>query len=98
MKNLDIIEDLWAVIEDRKTNPKEGSYTNKLLADNEKIFEKLKEELGEIEEAVREGKLSGSGKDSLSWEASDFLYHLFVLLAANGVQMDDVLGELKRRR
>ena len=33
MARLDIIEELWAVIEDRKANPKAGSYTNKLLAD-----------------------------------------------------------------
>jgi len=94
---LKIIEELWKVIQDRKANPKKESYTNKLLADEELIFEKLREELGEIEESVRIGKL-GSEKDGTVWEASDFLYHLLVLLAAKDIKLDDVLKELKRRR
>jgi phosphoribosyl-ATP pyrophosphohydrolase len=97
MKNLDIIEELWRVIMDRKSNPKEDSYTNELLSDPEMILDKLKEELSEIESAAREGRLD-SGKDSLSWEASDFIYHLLVLLAAKGVSLEDVLSELRRRR
>jgi phosphoribosyl-ATP pyrophosphohydrolase len=97
VENLDVIEELWAVIEDRKLNPKKGSYTNKLLADDKLIFKKLKEELGEIEDAVKKGKL-GAEKDGAVWEASDFIYHLLVLLAAKGIELDDVLVELKRRR
>ncbi len=99
--DLGIIEELWAVIEGRKDNPKKGSYTNKLLADEKLIFKKLKEELSEIEEAAKKGHLrggKGDGKDSLVWEASDFIYHLLVLLAAKGVELDEVLAELKRRR
>ena len=95
--DLDIIGELWQVIQDRKASPKEGSYTNKLLSDEGKIFEKLSEELSEIQEAVKEGRLSGE-KDSLVWETSDFIYHLLVLLAAKGVELDDVLAELRRRR
>jgi len=98
MENLDIIEKLWSVIQDRKANPKKGSYTNELLKNEAKIFEKLREELGEIEEAAKAGRVADSGKDSLAWEASDFIYHLLVLLAAKGVDVDDVFKELKRRR
>lgn len=98
MENIDIIEELWAVIEDRKANPQKGSYTNKLLKDEKEIFAKLKEELDEIEDAAKKGKIHGSEKDSLVWEASDFIYHLLVLLAAKGVDLDDVFKELKRRR
>ncbi len=98
MENIGVIEELWAVIQDRKKNPKAGSYTGKLMADEALIFEKLEEELSEIEEAVREGRISGSEKDSLVWEVSDLLYHLLVLLAAKGVPLDEVFQELKRRR
>lgn len=98
VENIDIIEELWRVIRDRKVSPREGSYTNKLLCDPDKILEKLQEELGEMEEAIRKGKIRGTGKDSLVWEASDLIYHLLVLLAAKGVELDDVLKELKRRR
>lgn len=98
MARLEIIEELWAVIEDRKANPKAGSYTNKLLANEKKIFEKLKEELSEVEEAAEKGTIHGSDKDSMVWEVSDLLYHLLVLLAAKGVSLDEVMAELKRRR
>ena len=93
----DIIEELWAVIQDRKVNPKEGSYTNKLLADEAYIFMKLDEELLEIKQAAKDDCCSG-GKDSLQWEAADFLYHLLALLAAKDVELSDVLKELKSRR
>jgi len=95
---LEIIEELWAVIEDRKANPKEGSYTNKLLSNEKKLFEKLKEELLEVEDAAKRGQIHGSEKDSMVWEVSDLLYHLLVLLAAKGVSLDEVMTELKRRR
>jgi len=94
---MEILEELWKVIEDRKVNPKPDSYTNQLLDDQDLIFEKLKEELQEIEEAVKANKL-GSEKDGAVWEVSDFLYHLLVLLSATGIELDDVLKELKRRR
>jgi phosphoribosyl-ATP pyrophosphohydrolase/phosphoribosyl-AMP cyclohydrolase len=93
----DIIEELWAVIKDRKENPKEGSYTNKLLNNEAMIFRKLEEELAEIEQAAKDG-CCGGGKDSLQWESADFIYHLLVLIAAKGVELDDVLKELKSRR
>lgn len=93
----DIIEELWAVIQDRRSNPKEGSYTNKLMQDESFIFKKLEEELAEIEQSAKDG-CCGGGKDSLQWEAADFIYHLLVLLSAKGVELDDVLKELKSRR
>lgn len=95
--DLEIIEELWEVIQDRKANPKKGSYTNKLLADEKLIFKKLKEELDEIDESIKSGNL-GSEKDGAVWEVSDFIYHLLVLLAAKGIELDDVMRELKRRR
>jgi phosphoribosyl-ATP pyrophosphohydrolase len=97
VEHLDVIEELWEVILDRKANPKKGSYTNRLLADEKLLFKKLREELEEIEDAVKGGKL-GAEKDEAVWEVSDLLYHLLVLLAAKGIKLEDVLTELKRRR
>lgn len=93
----EILEELWKVIKDRKANPREGSYTNKLLNDEALIFKKLEEELGEVETAAKENS-TGSTKDSLEWESADLIYHLMVLLAAKNAEFDDVLKELKRRR
>ena len=95
--DLEVIKEIWEVIQDRKDNPKEGSYTNLLLENEDAILEKLNEELGEVEEAARENKL-GPEKDSLEWESADLIYHLLVLLAAKGVKLEDVLAELRKRR
>ncbi len=95
--DLDIIEELWQVIQDRKADPKSDSYTSSLIVDEERILEKLREELLEVEKAARSGPLR-SGRDSLVWEVSDLIYHLLVLLVAKGVELDDVLAELRRRR
>ena len=93
----EILEELWDVIKDRKENPKESSYTNKLLGNEAMIIRKLREELAEIEQSAKDG-CCGGGKDSLEWEAADFIYHLMVLLAAKNAEFDDVLKELKSRR
>ncbi|MFH0860438.1 MAG: phosphoribosyl-ATP diphosphatase [Candidatus Altiarchaeota archaeon] len=95
MENLDVLERLWNIIEDRRKNPTAGSYTAKMMADRERLFEKLQEELQEIIEAARNGKMEG--KDSLSWETADFLYHLLVLLSLEGLDPDMVLSELEGR-
>lgn len=95
MENLEILEKLWALIEDRKKNPTPDSYTCKLLESRQMLFEKLDEELAEIVEAVMKEKTKG--KDSLTWEAADFLYHLLVLISAENLELDDVLAELKKR-
>jgi len=97
--DIEVISELWGIIEDRRANPKTGSYTNKLLTDPKKILEKLEEELGEIEEAVEKGIVGDvDEKDSLIWECSDLLYHLMVLVASQGADFGQVLQELKRRR
>ncbi len=93
----EILNELWEVIKDRRENPKEDSYTNKLLSDEALIFSKLEEELGEIEQSAKEG-CCGGGKDSLEWECADFLYHLMVLCAAKGIEFDLVLDQLRQRR
>src|SRR3989338_5018602 len=83
-------EELYEVISDRIINPKKGSYTSKIAADEKKIKEKIKEECMEI--------LNYKGKDNLVWEISDILYFIFVLMAKSGIDIKDVENELWRRR
>ncbi len=80
--------ELYEIIKDRFENPKPGSYTATL--DDKKVREKLFEEVNEVIEA--------RGKDEVIWEAADVLYFLTVLLAREGVTIDDVLWELRRRK
>ena len=83
-------EDLYDVISDRIINPKKGSYTSSIAADEKKIKEKIKEECMEI--------LNYKDKDNLVWEISDILYFIFVLMAKKGIDIKDIENELWRRR
>ena len=61
----------------------------KLLSDKKLSIEKVKEEIAELIEAVEENK-------NQVHEAADVLYHLMVLLEANGIKIEDVMDELKK--
>ena len=86
-----ILEELITVVRQRKTSKVEESYTKKLLSDKKLIIEKVKEEIAELIEAVEENK-------NQVHEAADVLYHLMVLLEANGIKIEDVMDELKKRQ
>lgn len=89
-----ILAKVYSVIEDRKANPQEGSYTNYLLGKGiEKICKKVGEEASETIIAAIKGD-----KQEITYEAADLLYHLLVLLFERGVRLDDVWAELARRR
>ena len=85
------LEELIAVIRQRKESSTKESYTNKLLSDKKLSIEKVKEEIAELIEAVEENK-------NQVHEAADVLYHLMVLLEANGIKIEDVMDELKKRQ
>ena len=85
------LEELITVIRQRKTSKVEESYTKKLLSDKKLSIEKVKEEIAELIEAVEENK-------NQVHEAADVLYHLMVLLEANGIKVEDVMDELKKRQ
>ena len=85
------LEELITVIRQRKTSKVEESYTKKLLSDKKLSIEKVKEEIAELIEAVEENK-------NQVHEAADVLYHLMVLLEANGIKIEDVIDELKKRQ
>ena len=87
---------LMAVIEDRKANPPEKSYTTRLFEGGvAKIGAKITEEAAEVVEAA--GEPDPGGRDHTVLEAADVLYHLFVLLAFRDVPLARVEAELARR-
>ncbi len=63
----------------------------KLLNDKKLIIEKTKEEIAELIEAIEKNT-------NKVHEAADVLYHLMVLLEANGIKIEDVMNELKNRQ
>ena len=88
---LKTLEELITVIRQRKTSKVEESYTKKLLKNKNLNIEKVKEEIAELIGAVEE-------KKNQVHEAADVLYHLMVLLEANGIKIEDVMDELKKRQ
>ena len=85
------LEELITVIRERKASSSGDSYTNKLLNNKKMSIDKVKEEVGELIEAIN--------KDSNKvHEAADVLYHLMVLLDGNGIKIEDVMNELKKRQ
>jgi len=95
MSNIGIIMDeLYAVVLDRIENPKEGSYTNYLLEKGvDKIVKKVGEEACEVVIAAKNGRT-----EETVAEISDLLYHLTVLMVQQGISMDEIYNELKKRR
>ena len=90
----DILQRLMEVTQDRKKNPKEGSYTNYLFQKGEdKILKKVGEEAAEV---VIAGK--NRSKSEISYETADLMYHLTVMLADNDMTWNDIFDELEKRR
>ena len=88
----DFLTKLIAIIEDRKRNPKPGSYTNALLADPVRAVQKVGEEATEVVVAAL-----AQSDEQLVEEMADLVYHSLVLLAAHGLSWADVEAELERR-
>ena len=92
----DVIDDVFAVIEDRKENLPEDSYTASLFT-HEKgenaVLEKLGEETTELILAAKD-----DDREELAHESADIVYHLLVLLSMKGMDLDDLRAELAERR
>jgi phosphoribosyl-ATP pyrophosphohydrolase len=87
---------LMRVIEDRRANPPERSYTTRLFSGGvTKIGEKILEEAREVVEAA--GEEGQAGRAHLVYEAADLIYHLFVMLGYREIALDEVQAELARR-
>jgi phosphoribosyl-ATP pyrophosphohydrolase len=87
------IQWLFDVIEDRRMNPAEKSYTSSLFQEGlTKIAQKVGEEGTEVVIAA----LSQEDKRLIE-EVADLTYHMLVLLSARGLRPADVLSELEKR-
>lgn len=90
---LEVFNEVFNVILDRKTNPKEGSYTNYLFDKGiDKILKKVGEEATEIVIAAK-----NPDPQEVIYELSDFLYHAMVLMAEKGISWEEITRELVRR-
>jgi len=85
------LEELIAVIRKRKEFSVKESYTKKLFNDKKLIIKKVKEEITELIDAIEKNT-------NKVHESADVLYHLMVLLEANGIKIEDVMEELKKRQ
>jgi phosphoribosyl-AMP cyclohydrolase / phosphoribosyl-ATP pyrophosphohydrolase len=89
-----IIEELFSVIQDRKAEMPDGSYTTELFEGGpERIGQKVVEEAGETAIAAVAGRT-----ENLPEEIADLLYHTLVLMSASGVTPKDVWSRLRQRR
>ena len=88
---LNTLESLFKLARERKKNPVEGSYTNKLLSDKSLSKEKVLEEINELIESVEENT-------NKIHEAADVFYHLIMYLESNEIKIEDVMEELNERK
>jgi len=88
---LKTLEELITIIRKRKETSAEESYTKKLLSNKKLSVEKIKEEITELIDSIEKNS-------NKIHEAADVLYHLMVLLEANGIKIEDVMDELKKRQ
>jgi len=92
----DVIDEVFAVIESRKENLPEDSYTASLFT-HEKgenaVLEKLGEETTELVLAAKD-----DDREALAHESADIVYHLLVLLAMYDMTVADLRAELAQRR
>ena len=85
------LEQLMQTIREKKNASPDKSYTNKLLNDKNLSVAKVKEEIGELIDAVERNS-------NKIHEAADVIYHLMVYLEANNIKVEDVMSELKKRQ
>lgn len=91
---METIKGLYEVIENRKENPEEGSYTCYLFDKGlDKILKKCGEECAEMIIASK-----NEDKDELIGEICDLVYHTMVLMVEKGVSVDEVAEILEKRR
>lgn len=95
MTDEDVVDELFRVIEARKEELPEGSYTASLFTHEKgenRVLEKLGEESTELILAAKD-----DDREELLYESADFVYHLLVLLAMKDCSLDDLRAELEAR-
>lgn len=89
----DIIAAVYRVIQERKANPSESSYTASLMAKGvDKILKKVGEEATEVVIAGKGGK-----REEIIYETADLIFHSLVLLGFYDIDPEEVYAELRRR-
>ena len=87
------LEALMKLIEGRKTQKKEGSYTTYLFDKGlDKILKKVGEESTEVIIAAK-----AEDKKETVYEIADLVYHVMVLMIEAGISLDDIKKELASR-
>lgn len=85
--------DLMEMLEDRKNEPKEGSYTSYLFEKGrDKILKKLGEECTEVIISAKD-----DDKPNTVYELGDLMYHAMVLMLDMGISLDDIKKEMASR-
>ncbi len=93
MPDAGILNDVYKVVENRRDNPKEGSYTNYLFDKGiDKILKKVGEETAEVIIGAK-----NADKGEIQYEVADLMYHLTVMLCERGLSWQDIYGELADR-
>jgi phosphoribosyl-ATP pyrophosphohydrolase len=91
--NDDIISAVYRVIQERKANPNESSYTASLMGKGiDKILKKIGEEATEVVIAGKGGK-----REEIVYETADLIFHNLVLLGFYDIDPEEVYSELRRR-
>ena len=88
---LNTLESLFKLARERKNNPVDGSYTNRLLSNKSLSKEKVLEEINELIEAVDKNS-------NKIHEAADVFYHLIMYLESNDIKIEDIMEELSKRK
>jgi len=89
-----VLGEVYAVLEQRKRDLPEDSYTAKLLmGPQDKLLKKIGEESAELIIAARDGDAK-----QLRYELGDLLYHMLVVMVREDVALDDLAAELYSRR
>ncbi len=89
-----VLEDLFSVLEQRKRDMPEDSYTAKLLTGpQDKLLKKIAEESGEVIIAAAQGDIA-----QLRYELGDLFYHMLVVMVREEISLEDMATELLERR
>jgi len=92
VSNDEILKELTAVLEARKSESADASYVASLYARPDKMLEKIGEEAIETIIAAK-----NDDREHIIYETADLWFHSMVMLAQKGLSTDDVLQELARR-
>ena len=91
--NDDIISAVYRVIQERKANPTDSSYTASLMGKGiDKILKKIGEEASEVVIAGKGGK-----REEIVYETADLIFHNLILLGFYDIDPEEVYSELRRR-